>query len=305
VNTGFEYRAIVGRLDAGRTLIDHLALRFRHSSRDEWRERIACGRVLIDGCAAAATAILSAGQTVAWRRPPWEEPAAPLAWALLYRDSDLLAAAKPAGLPTLAGGGFLAGTLGALVRRLHPEAAPVHRLDRGASGIVLFARSARARARLAHAFRHGEVEKEYRALVHGEAPAAPFAITAPIGRVSHPVLGSIHAAAAESDADPRAGRAARSEVQVVERRGASTLLAVRPVTGRPHQIRIHLAAAGLPLVGEPLYLPGGAPRPDAVAAGACGYLLHALRVEFDHPVHGGRVQVECAPPPALRRLSVR
>jgi len=298
MNAGFEYRAIVGHRDAGRPLLDHLAERYRHSSRDEWRARIALGRVLVDGRVAAADAVLRGGQTVAWQRPPWIEPEAPLAWALLHRDDDVLAAAKPAGLPTIAGGGFLDNTLLALVRRRHPEASPVHRLDRGASGIVLFARSARARDRLAQAFRHGLLVKEYRALVCGAPAAQSFAMTTPIGRVPHPRLGLIHAASTRATG---AARAARTEVEVVERRGESTLLSVRPITGRPHQIRIHLSAAGLPLVGEPVYDPGGVPRPDAAAAGACGYLLHAARLTFDHPGNGKPVRLECVPPPALRR----
>ena len=296
MNAGFEYRAIVGPEAAGRPLLDHLAVRYPHSSRDEWRERIAEGRVLVDGRAVAAESILRAGQRLIWNRPPWTEPEAPLAWALLYRDDDLLAAAKPAGLPTIPGGGYLENTLLALVRRRHPEASPAHRLDRGASGIVLFARSARARDRLARGFREGLFLKEYRALVSGAPPRNFFVIDSPIGRVTHPRLGSVHAAVPAI----AAGRAARTEVEVIERRGATTLVLIRPITGRPHQIRIHLAAAGWPLVDDPLYGPGGAPRPEAGAAGEGGYHLHAERLECERLDGRGRLRLYCAPPMVLR-----
>jgi len=296
LNTGFEYRAIVGPETAGRPLLDHLTERYRHSSRDEWGERIAAGRVLVDGREVAGGSVLRAGQCVTWNRPPWTEPEAPLAWALLYRDDDLLAAAKPAGLPTIPGGGYLDNTLLALVRRRHPGASPVHRLDRGASGIVLFARSARARDRLAHAFRAGTLLKEYRALVNGSPPQDTFVVETPIGRVAHPRLGSVHAAVPATVV----GRAARTEVEVAERRGATTLVMVRPITGRPHQIRIHLAAAGWPLVGDPLYGPGGVPRPEAGSTGEGGYHLHAERLELERPDGRGRLRLYCAPPEALR-----
>lgn len=311
MNSGFSYREVVGLDAAGRTLVDHLARCYRHTSPEEWEARIGAGRVLVDGLPSAATAVLRDGQTVVWNRPPWAEPDAPLAWALLYRDDDLLAAAKPAGLPTMPGGGFLEHTLLALVRRRFPEASPVHRLDRGASGIVLFARNAPTGERLSDAFRAGRVVKEYRAMVRGVPARDAFAIAVPIARVAHPRIGWVHAACGETGAqgpNPEVAgpiRPSRTEVEVLERRGGASLLRVRPITGRPHQIRIHLAAAGLPLQGEPLYLPGGTARPDAASCGAGGYLLHALRLVVDSPATGRPIALECTPPPGLRASGER
>lgn len=305
-NSGFAYRETVGACAAGRTLLDHLARRHRHTQASEWEARIAAGLVLLDGRVARADVVLRRGQAVVWNRPPWAEPEAPLAWALLHLDHDLLAVAKPAGLPTLPGGGFLEHTLLALVRRQFPQASPVHRLDRGASGLVLFARNGRTGERLAEAFRAGRVVKEYRALVSGAPALDAFAIDAPIARVAHPLFGFVHAAAGETGGDGvvsgLAGpiRSARTEVEVLERRAGATLLRVRPITGRPHQIRIHLAAAGLPLLGEPLYLEGGVARPDAASCGAGGYLLHALRLSVDAHPDERPIVLECAPPPGLR-----
>ena len=123
--------------------------------------------------------------------------------------------------------------------------------------------------------------------------ARVFTVEVPIGLVPHPRLGEVHAAA-------EGGKRARSEVRVVAGGSVSSLVEVRIETGRPHQIRIHLAWAGHPLVGDPLYAAGGRPLPEPGLPGDPGYHLHALRLGLDHPVTGRRLELECAPPPALR-----
>jgi 23S rRNA pseudouridine1911/1915/1917 synthase len=199
---------------------------------------------------------------------------------------------QAARLPTVPNGGYLEHTLLQAVRRVHPEATPMHRLGRGTSGVVLFARTEDARRSVAAAWRAGAVEKEYRALVEGVPAQTAFAIDTPIGPVPHPMLGRVHAADAR-------GKPSRSHVEVLAARGDKALVSVTIATGRPHQIRIHLAAAGHPLAGDPLYVHGGAPRPD-VLPGAGGYRLHALRLALDHPAGTGRIEIACAPPPELR-----
>jgi 23S rRNA pseudouridine1911/1915/1917 synthase len=293
VNAGFEYREEVGPEAAGRTVIAWLAARYRHSTVAAWRERVAAGEVRVDGEVALATAVLRPGQSLAWRRPPWEEPAVPLSFAVLYRDEHLLAVAKPRGLPSVPNGGFLEHTLLFRVRRLHPEAVPMHRLGRGTSGLVLFARTDSARRHVAAEWRAGRVEKTYRALASGVLSAESSTIDSPIGLVPHPRLGRVHAASS-------AGRPARSHVRVLARRGDATLVEVTIPTGRPHQIRIHLAAAGHPLVGDPLYVAGGVPGPRPALPGEGGYRLHAHRLALAHPVGGRRLVLECSPPPELR-----
>jgi 23S rRNA pseudouridine1911/1915/1917 synthase len=213
--------------------------------------------------------------------------------ALLYRDPHLLALAKPRGLPTLPGAGFLEHTLLAAARRLAPGAAPVHRLGRGTSGLVLLALDAEARRRLAARFRERGVVKLYRALVTGEPPPE-LTIDTPIGPVPHRRLGRIHAASTS-------GRPARSEARRLEQRDGAALVEVRIGTGRPHQIRIHMAAAGYPLVGDPVYAPGGRPRPAAGLPGDAGYHLHAWRLVLVHPLAGTRLELVCPPPAILRQ----
>ncbi len=215
----------------------------------------------------------------------------PLGFALLYRDADLLAVAKPAGLPTVPSGGYLNHTLLHQVQRRYPEASPLHRLGRGTSGLVLFARTGEARRGLTAAWRRGEVQKVYRALVSGRPDRDAFSVTVPIGRVDHPLLGSVHAATAS-------GRAATSHVRVLGLRGPHSLVEVTIPTGRPHQIRIHLAAAGHPLAGDPLYKVGGGPDPTG-RPGDIGYRLHAHRLSFLHPATGQSLRLECPFPSDL------
>ncbi len=298
-NRGHDYPEQIGPESGGVSLLSHLTARYRHSSTDEWAARIGAGLVSVDGRPGRSATVLRAGQTVVWHRPPWVEPDAPSSFALLHRDEDVLAVAKPAGLPSLPGAGFLRNTLLARVRALDSRARPVHRLGRFTSGVVLFARHREAGACLARQLAERSVEKRYRALATGRPARDEIVVTVPIGPVPHALLGSVHAASP-------AGRSATTRVSVVERRDDSFLCDVRIETGRPHQIRIHLAAAGHPLVGDALYLPGGVPAPETRAlAGDPGYLLHAMVISFHHPRTADRVSVTCAPPPALRGADAR
>jgi len=295
MNAGFDYREQISLGDAGRTVLDYLARRHRHSSEAVWRERIAAGEVEVQGRRADATDALLAGQHVVWRRPPWAEPDVPVAFAVLYRDRELLAVAKPRGLPSNPNGGFLTHTLLHIVRRAFPEATPMHRLGRGTSGLVLFARTAEARRRVAAAFREGRIEKVYRALVTGIPDRDAFSVETPIGPVPHPRLGRVYAASER-------GKRAVTHVRVIGTQQDVALVEATIPTGRPHQIRIHLAAAGHPLLGDPLYAARGGLVPEPALPGDPGYWLHAMRLALSHPATGERVEIECAPPPPLRTL---
>jgi 23S rRNA pseudouridine1911/1915/1917 synthase len=294
VNQGFEYREAIGRTAAGRSVLDYLSDRYRHSSEEAWRKRLALGQVLLDGVRAREGDVLRVGQTLAWRRPPWREPPVPLAFAVLYRDADLLAVAKPRGLPSIPNGGYLNHTVLHLVRRRYPEATLLHRLGRGTSGLLLFARTDEARRAMAAAWREGGVEKRYRALVRGTPRERAFTVDAAIGPVPHPRLGRVHAVSPT-------GKPATTHVRLLEAREGEALVEATIPTGRPHQIRIHLAAAGHPLVGDPLYAEGGLPRDESPGLpGDPGYRLHARHLGFVHPTTGRLLEIECFPPPPLR-----
>ncbi len=294
MNEGYEYRERLGPDADARTLLAYLSRRYPHSSRTEWATRIASGHVLIDGQPATSERVLRGGCELVWQRPPWREPDAPGAFAVLYEDNDLLAVDKPAGLPTLPGGNFLKATLLYLVRAYAPDAAPLHRLGRWTSGLVLCAKNQPAGAELTRQWSAREVGKRYRALAGGLPDWDEMTISAPIGPVPHAVLASIHAAMPN-------GRPSLSHVTVLERYADSFLCDVRIATGRPHQIRIHLAAAGHPLTGDPLYGAGGLPLPDTHALpGDPGYHLHSAELSFIHPATGRKMVLECEPPELLR-----
>lgn len=226
------------------------------------------------------------GDEVTWSRPPWEEQAVPLEFAVVHEDEHLLVVDKPPGLPTMPAGGFLEHTLLFLVRRRWPDASPAHRLGRGTSGLVLFGKTAAGRASVQAQWRANEVGKTYRARVDG-LPPETAEVAAPIGPVDHPRLGSVHAVRAD-------GRPARSSVRRVGEDAAGSLVDVRIATGRPHQIRIHMAFLGHPLTGDPLYGAGGLPRTDALP-GDVGYALRAWKLELQGL--GGPLVVEVDPGP--------
>lgn len=291
-NQGFSYRERIQQ--GGGTVLAHFLRHHPHSDQAQWLARIQGGEVELDGLPPLAETPLARGQELVWHRPPWEEPAVDTRVPVLFEDAALVAVIKPRGLPTLPGGGYLEHTLIALVRAQYPESSPMHRLGRETSGIVLFARNHAAAATLQAAWRDHHIEKRYRALASGLAVEDSLTITAPIGPVPHPWLGTLFAA------NP-AGKASRSRAQVLERRQDSTLFQVDIETGRPHQIRIHLAFAGHPLVGDPLYGPGGLPRTDITALpGDGGYFLHAERLAFQHPGTGAAMELRAEPPWELR-----
>jgi len=300
-NRGYDYPDRVDRSDAGLTVLSFYARRYRHSSEMEWRGKIAGGEVTLNGRVAAPGGRLSAGDLLVYHRPAWDEPDAPADFGVLFEDEDVLVLAKPSGLAVLPGGFFLETTLLHLVRRrFGPSCSPLHRLGRGTSGAILFTRNHGAARSLAKAMFERRILKVYLALASGTSMPDAFTVAAPIGPVPHTLPSTLNAYRPD-------GRPSISEVRVLRRfpdKDAS-LVEVTIPTGRPHQIRIHLAYAGFPLVGDPLYHTGGIPRADGLddewstTPGATGYLLHSWKIGFPHPTRGERVEVVCPPPPAL------
>jgi tRNA pseudouridine32 synthase/23S rRNA pseudouridine746 synthase len=233
---------------------------------------------------------------------------------LLHEDHDLVAVAKPAGEPVIPARGESARDC--VQRRLERQVGGrlwvVHRIDRDASGVVVFARNADAHRELSLAFEHRQVVKAYAAFVAG-------AIEPARGRLDVP----LHAARKGKTRPARQGEpgAQKSETEYATRKrwtlaadspspdgtGAPrsddivSLLEVHPLTGRHHQIRVHLRSAGTPILFDPLY--GRGLMPGALAGAPCGRLaLHARRIDVPAPRGGGRVVVEAPLPPDLAAL---
>ncbi len=194
--------------------------------------------------------------------------------AVLFEDEDLLVVDKPTGLASVASPGVRGATCADLVRALHAEARPVHRLDRETSGALLFARSEDVLQRFKQLFREQRVQKTYLALVRG---------------TPRPPQGSIRDSIARSGKrailSPR-GQEARTDYRVLERLDGLALVEARPVTGRYNQIRLHLAARGYPIVGERKYARG---KDDPLRFPRVA--LHALELDFPHPRTNREVHV--------------
>lgn len=306
LNRGFTYTDHVDADAVGETVIDFYSRRYPHSSETEWRERIRKGAVRLDGKPVGEATILRAGQVLSYARAPWAEPEAPCSFDVLHVDDHIIAVDKPSGLPVLPGGHHLEHTLLALVReRFGGEVppSPLHRLGRGTSGIVLFARTQLALRRLSEAFTERRMTKVYRALVRGTGLPEEQTIDVAIGLIDYAPTRKLHAAA--RDGVPSQSICRRLHEDAERQR---SVVEVRIVTGRAHQIRIHMAAIGHPLVGDPLYVAGGGPAPVIPGTrpplpGDCGYHLHATRLAFHHPWSGALVDVASPPPSLLRTPS--
>ncbi len=311
-NGGHAYR---DRLDASAaSAIGFYAERYPHSSAAIWQERLAAGEIWRNGCQLRSDGPLHAGDRLIWQRPPWREPAVPqlLERAVVLDDGDLLVLNKPSGLPVLPAGGFLNHTL---LQQLHAwpqasQARPVHRLGRFTSGLLVCARTPQTRAWLSAQLRESTrggnqpvsaCKKVYRALT---APlpsdwqlGEQRLIRVPIGRRPHARLGMVWCAASAGESSA-ADLAAYSRMVLLQRRSSGALVEVTIASGRPHQIRIHAAAVGAPLLGDPLYQPGGAASNTALP-GEGGYLLHAHRLTL-HPPDAAPIVLEAPLPDVLR-----
>lgn len=210
--------------------------------------------------------------------------------SLLYRDETLVAVDKPAGLPTHATADPTRPNLVAHVREWlaaqgrEPYVGVHQRLDRDTSGVILFAIERGVNAALARAFADGEVEKSYLALAARprRSPPPSFLVSVPL---------TIERSAGRVAADAAGALAAETEVVVRERLASALLLELRPRTGRKHQIRVHLAHVGMPLLGDRRYASGSPARHAASRT-----MLHAWRLTLPHPTSGRRLVLVSAPP---------
>ena len=288
--------------DAGRRLDHFLQQQLPQYSRSRLQEWIKTGRVRVNGHSSRASHLLREGDAIEVE----PAPQAPLAASpeeipleILYEDDDVVAINKPAGMVVHTGAGVRSGTLvNALLARfasLSKEGGAdrpgiVHRLDRYTSGVLLIAKNDAAHRKLAQQFAARQVRKIYLALVHGVVKADHGRIEKPISRDP--------ARRVRMTARLAQGRAAWSEYHVLRRFSRFTLLEVLIGTGRTHQIRVHLASIGHPVVGDRLY---GAPAPVAGQPALGRYFLHAAFIRFALPENGQSMEISAPLPTELEQ----
>ncbi len=206
--------------------------------------------------------------------------------APIHADDDLLAFDKPEGLLTVPGRDpERADSLESRVKAAWPGALLVHRLDMATSGVIVFARNRRAQRHLGLQFERRIARKTYLARVDGAPDRDAGVVDLPIA----------------SDWDRRplqkicreTGRPSRTRWRVLLRDDGASLLALRPYTGRSHQLRLHLAEIGLPILGDPFY------APERAQAAAPRLMLHAARLSLRHPAGGGWIALNAPCPPAF------
>jgi 23S rRNA pseudouridine1911/1915/1917 synthase len=266
---------------AGQRFDAALAHALPQFSRSRLRRWIESGRVLVDGAPALPTRKVRGGESVLVTAAPdpreTSHAAQPIGLAIVHEDDALIVIDKPAGLVVHPGSGNWEGTL--LNALLHhapalagvPRAGIVHRLDKDTSGLLVVAKTLAAQTDLVRQLQARTVRREYAALATGDL-ARGGTVDAPIGR--HPTRRTTMAVV-------RTGKPARTHYEVIERFGVATLLSCRLETGRTHQIRVHLASIGHPLVGDPAY---GRKAPIPFSRQA----LHAARLGLVHPVTGAQ-----------------
>ena len=303
--------ATVAPDEAGTRLDRWLAARLPDISRTRLKGLVDAGRVSVDGRAAKAALRLRAGARVeADVPPPPPETLAPepVALRVVFEDADVLVVDKPAGMVTHPGAGRMTGTLAAAALHHAPAIAGVggprrpgivHRLDKGTSGLIVLAKTPAAYDSLTAQLARRPVSRRYLAVAGGRLPRAEGTIDAPIGRDPRSRVRMAVTAAGK-------GRRALTRYRVLERFADATLVECRLETGRTHQIRVHLASLGHPLLGDETYgrrrMGAADPVRAALVAGLEGVALHAVGLAFLHPVTGDRIDLTAEIPTRLDRL---
>lgn len=292
--------------EKGARLDAYLARALSDQSRNRIARLIEGGHVTVDGRPSKPSHRLRGGESVQVVVPPpapADIPAEAIPLDVLYEDGDIIVVNKPAGLVVHPGAGRRTGTLvnallhrcpdlGGIGDKIRPGI--VHRLDRDTSGAIVVAKTERAHRSLAGQFKDRTVEKEYLAVVAGRMPKKTGKIEAAIGR---------HATQRKKmSTRTRRGREAVTEYRVVGEGEKASLLCVRILTGRTHQIRVHMAAMGHPILGDGVY-GGKSARPADLPLPR--QMLHARRLAFSHPVTGERLSFTAPVPADMRNLLER
>ncbi len=288
------------------SLVHYLARRFTYLSADDWRGQLALGRITRNGLPCLIDEPVQTGDTVgfALEQNDFPEPAADLSFQIVYEDDWLLGINKPGNLLVHRQGRSVTHNLLYQLRHVHqpsyPRAGAVNRLDRETSGVVLVARHPDFLAPLNALFSRQEVTKTYLAVVRGRPALREGVIDAPIGRDPDSVI-SYRYLAGDRSLSPKS---ALTVYQVMGDYGDRTLLRLQPKSGRTHQLRVHLAHIGHPIMGDKLYGRTDQeflewrerPPADQASGPLSRQALHAESLQFIHPWTGKETMISVAMP---------
>jgi 23S rRNA pseudouridine1911/1915/1917 synthase len=301
--------ATVSAAEAGRRLDLWLAAQLPELSRTRVQALIDEGRVQVDGAPRKASHRLRAGERVRAVIPPppsAEMAAESIPLRVVFEDAHVFVVDKPSGMVTHPGAGQSTGTLAAAALAHAPEISGVggprrpgivHRLDKGTSGLIVLAKTRMAYDALTAQLSRRTMSRRYLCLVHGIVKRDEGVIDAPIARDSR---SRVRMAVAR----PGTGKRAVTRFRVLERLAGVTYLECRLETGRTHQIRVHLASLGHPLVGDVTYgrRKGGDAIPGELIEGLGGVALHAAGLSFVHPASGERIELSSPLPNRIEAI---
>ena len=302
---------------SSQNLLDFLSRRFHYLTPAQWRERILDGRVTVNERAASEGQPLRAGDVVRYWTTPWAEPEVRRDYRVVYEDSTIFVVSKPAPLPVHAIGAYFKNTLLSILRKDIPEAEAyqlVHRLDAETSGLLLLVKDKSlvypfqkmwSRDGLSPSPLAGEggvrgagdfVRKSYRAIVFGRFASTQKRFEGPIGSDRE------SAVRMKLKVDREKGKPSVTEFELLETKGNFSLVEARILTGRTHQIRVHLEHLGHPIVGDKLYSGSDETFLHFYEKGWDEWLqqkvilprmaLHACRLEFTHVKTGEKMVFE-------------
>ncbi len=302
---------------SGWTVVEFLAHRFKYHTASGWQRRVLDRHVRVNAAAVAPDHVVRQGDAVQYTI--WHaEPEVDYSYDVLYEDDSLVAVSKSGNIPVHACGVFITHTLIAKLKEdFGYKLNLAHRLDRETSGVVLLCKDRFSNRAMAEMFRLGKVKKSYLAVVYGNVPEEVFEVDAPIGRIDQRYqypdeyawskANDLAAYLPKRRVDFENGKPARTFFEVRRRRGAYTVLRAVPLSGRTNQIRVHLAHAGFPIVGDKIYALQGELREEIRREGLTPavkealvlerHALHCESLRFGHPVTGTDLVIE-APPPA-------
>jgi 23S rRNA pseudouridine1911/1915/1917 synthase len=304
---------------SGWTVVEFLSHRFKYHTASGWERRVRDRQVMVNAAVVAPDHVVARGDAVQYTI--WHaEPEVDYSYDVLYEDKSLVAVSKSGNIPVHACGVFITHTL---IARLKEDFGYklnlAHRLDRETSGAILLCKDRRSNRAMAEMFRLGKVAKSYLAVVYGSVPRDVFEIDAPIGKIDqryqYPdeyAWGKANDLATylpKSCVDVANGKPARTIFEVRHRSGRYTVLRAVPKSGRTNQIRVHLAHAGFPIVGDKIYALEGELREEIRRKGLTApvkealvldrHALHCESLRFDHPVTGENLLIQAPPPPDL------